>query len=136
MEAAGNGFSQDRAYDRPDAVRQGRHRGVVESQDDRIALAVARPHYKRSLYLAAAAHPWLRLQDEALAAPDLDLAVLKPVFARQEGAEALAGGIALLQAFHGLLSSLIGSSLTSRLLDAVWTPPSPSSGPPAQDPSP
>lgn len=91
--------------------------------------------YKRSLYLAAASHPWLRLQDEALAAPELDLAVLKPVFARQEGAEALAGGIALLQAFHGLLSSLIGSSLTSRLLDAVWTPLSPSSGPPAQDPS-
>lgn len=90
--------------------------------------------YGRSVYLAAAAHPWLQSQEEPPAT--LSLTVLKSAIARQQAAEAAAGGVAVLQAFHALLSSLIGASLTVRLLDAVWAPPSPSSGPPAQDPSP
>ena len=45
--------------------------------------------------------------------------------------EALESGDAYLQTFHDLLVTLIGSSLTERLLRTVW--PSISSGTPAQD---
>jgi hypothetical protein len=89
--------------------------------------------YRRSLYLAAAAHPWLELQADPQAA--MDLSALKAAIAGQASADAAAGGVAVLQTFHVLLTSLIGASLTLRLLDAVWTPPSPSSGSPTQDPS-
>lgn len=142
----------------------------MDSQDDRIALAVAQRAgesadaariaeaigeiwdridvalapiigqrgvaalYRRSLYLAAAAHSWLALQEDPQAPPDL--VALKSSIARQPPPEAAAGGVALLQAFHTLLTSLVGPSLTLRLLDAVWTPPSPTSGSSAQDPSP
>lgn len=89
--------------------------------------------YRRSLYLAAAAHPWLEPQQGPQAT--MDLAALKSAMTRQDSTDAAAGGVAVLQAFQTLLISLIGSSLTLRLLDAVWTPPSPSSGSPTQDPS-
>jgi hypothetical protein len=36
-----------------------------------------------------------------------------------------AGGFALLATFTELLATLIGESLTERLLDPVWTPPKP-----------
>lgn len=143
----------------------------MDSQDDRIALAVAHRAgegadaariaeaigeiwdrielalapiigqrgvaalYGRSLHLAAVAHPWLELQDDPTA--PMDLVALKSAIAQQgRPDEAAAGGVALLQAFHTLLTSLIGPSLSQRLLDAAWTPPSPSSGLPAQDPAP
>ena len=52
--------------------------------------------------------------------------------------DAAAAVNALLQAFHELLASLIGLSLTERLLRTVWAPSLalPSSGLPAQDPTP
>lgn len=90
--------------------------------------------YKRSLYLATAAHPWLELQEDPQATPDL--VALKSAISEQRSADATAGGVAMLRAFHTLLTSLIGSSLSGQLLDAVWTHPSPSSGSSAQDPSP
>ena len=90
--------------------------------------------YKRSLHLAIAAHPWLELQEDLQVT--MDLAALKSVIAEQDSADAAAGGVAMLHTFHILLTSLIGSSLTGRLLDAVWTHSSPSSSSPAQDPSP
>ena len=52
----------------------------------------------------------------------------------QQDAQTIAGGGGLLlQTFYELLASLVGPSLTGRLLDAVWTPPSSA---PAQDTSP
>lgn len=90
--------------------------------------------YRRSVHLAAAAHPWLQLQEDAQAT--LDLAALKSALIRQDRAETAAGGVAVLQAFHTLLASLIGASLTTRLLDAVWAVPPPSSGSSVQDPLP
>ena len=89
--------------------------------------------YRRSLYLAAAAHPWLEPQQGPQAT--MDLAALKSAMTRQDSAGATAGGVAVLENFQTLLTSLIGASLTLRLLDAVWTPPFPSSGSPTQDPS-
>ncbi len=86
--------------------------------------------YRRSLHLTVAAHPWVEGgPDGAQAAPDP--AALKAVLARRSSAEAVAGGSAFLQTFHELLASLVGPSLTERLLRSVWAPSS--SGPPAQD---
>jgi hypothetical protein len=70
--------------------------------------------HKRSLYLTGTTHPWLAGTHEE--ADALDLAALKTVIARQSGAEAALGSRALLQAFNQLLASLIGPSLTERLL--------------------
>ena len=89
--------------------------------------------YTRSLYLTAVGLPWMAHLAEG-SRDDMDLPALKSVFAQQSGADAAAGGNALLQAFHRLLASLIGDSLTERLLRPVWADPS--SGAPAQDTSP
>ncbi len=75
--------------------------------------------YKRSLYLTASAHPWLEGTHEGLQ-PTMDLARLKSVFALQSGADALAGGCDLFRTFHDLLDSMVGPSLTERLLRSVW----------------
>jgi len=86
--------------------------------------------YTRSLYLTGASHPWLAGLQEG-AQGSMDLAALKPVFARQSRADALAGGDALLQNLHQLLASLIGASLAERLLQRVWD--GPASTPSSQD---
>ena len=92
--------------------------------------------YLRSLHLTAA--------DPGLATADgrgkmaLNLATtpaqLQALIARQSPADAAAIGNTFLQVFYGLLSSLVGPSLTDRLLRAIW-PLSPSSISP-QDTSP
>ena len=89
--------------------------------------------YKRSLHLARAAHPWLAGASAGLH-DALDLAALDVVLARQDSASAAAGGGALLQTFHDLLATLVGPSLTERLLRSVWA--NTSSGSPAQDATP
>jgi hypothetical protein len=88
--------------------------------------------YRRTVHLSAAQHPWLAGRDEGLLT-DTDPAALKSVLARRSSAEAAAGGSAFLNTFHELLASLIGPSLTARLLRSVWEHPS--SGPAAQDTS-
>jgi len=89
--------------------------------------------YRRTVHLAAAQHPWLAGRDEGVLT-DTDPAVLKSVLAQRSSTEAAAGGSAFLNTFHELLASLIGPSLTARLLRSVWEPPS--SGSAAQDTSP
>ncbi|WP_457096712.1 hypothetical protein [Lysobacter sp. P5_B9] len=90
--------------------------------------------YKRSLYLIGPAHPWLAGMHEGKQA-SVDLAALKSAFAQQSSsANAAAAGGAFLHTFHDLLSSLVGPSLTERLLRSAWAHFS--SGPPAQDISP
>lgn len=89
--------------------------------------------YKRSLHLAGQAQPWLAGAQEG-PPTTMDLASLKSVLARQSGAQVAAAGGHLLQTFHELLASLVGPSLTERLLRSVWT--NLSSGPSAQDTSP
>lgn len=76
--------------------------------------------YKRSLYLTDPAHPWLAGLHEGVQ-PELDLAALKVLLAQQaSAATAAAGGGAVLDKFHELLATLVGPSLTERLLRAVW----------------
>lgn len=86
--------------------------------------------YKRTVRLTCALHPWVAGGLEGIAS-ELDPMVLKSVLARRSGAEAAAAGSAFLHIFHDLLASLVGPSLTERLLRSAWA--NPLSGPPAQD---
>jgi hypothetical protein len=65
--------------------------------------------------LAAAGQP-AKMALNAANTPEL----LQALIARQTPAHATAIGNTFLQVFYGLLSSLIGPSLTERLLRAVW----------------
>jgi hypothetical protein len=89
--------------------------------------------YKRSLHLNVAAYPWLALVPESTdEATAIDLMPLRSMLGRQSGADAAEAGAALIHTFIGLLNSLMGVSLSERLLDSVWAPPS-NGGPRAQD---
>lgn len=74
--------------------------------------------YVRSLHLAAGSHPWLHAGDEA-AEVAMDLALLATALDGQDAAEAESGSRALLDNFRELLVSLVGASLTARLLVSV-----------------
>jgi hypothetical protein len=89
--------------------------------------------YKRSLYLARSDFPWLGAVYEG-ALGQSEFASLQGALSRQSDADAGAASIALLQTFNNLLTSLIGESLSDRLLRSVWN--NHSSGSAAQDPSP
>lgn len=89
--------------------------------------------HKRSLHLTNAAHPWLGAPQDGVPVV-MDLEDLHSRLAQQDSAMAAAAGGDLFQTFHELLTSLVGPSLTERLLRPVWTDSS--SGPPAQDTSP
>lgn len=111
--------------------------GIWEEIDDALTPIVGPlglvALYRRAVHLAAAQHPWLASRHEGVLT-DTDPAVLKSVLARRSSAEAAAGGNAFLNTFHELLASLIGPSLTARLLRSVWD--NPSHGAAAQDTSP
>ncbi len=71
---------------------------------------------RRSLHLAGRSHPWLAGEP----AGEDHLASLKTLLSGQHSANAALGGATYLQAFHDLLSSLVGPSLTERLLRTAW----------------
>ena len=75
--------------------------------------------YKRSFYLASPQHPWL-MEVHAGMQTSMDLATLKSRLLEHGSAEAAAAGGAALQMFHEVLTNLLGSSLTERLLRGVW----------------
>ena len=75
--------------------------------------------YKRSLHLTSAAHPWLASTRQGMHV-NIDLAALEALLLQQHAAAGAAGGGAFLQNFHALLASLVGTSLTERLLRSVW----------------
>ena len=77
--------------------------------------------YRRSLHLCASNHPRLvGTYDGVLAS--LDLSALKSVLVEQSEADALFFGEVLLTTLYELLTTLIGPSLTARLLRGVWEP--------------
>ena len=86
--------------------------------------------YNRSLNVTAATYPWLAIDQPAVSAA-VDPSGLRAALVQQAAAEAAAGGSALLHRFHELFASLVGPSLTQRLLRSVWTHPSGAS--PMQD---
>jgi hypothetical protein len=79
--------------------------------------------YMRSLYLTRSDYPWLAAVAEGALQPG-DFTALQSALAQQTSAHAAAANGALLQIFVNLLSNLIGSALTERLLRSVWDLPS------------
>ncbi|KAA0964330.1 hypothetical protein FQ185_23240 [Pseudomonas sp. ANT_H12B] len=77
--------------------------------------------YRRSLHLCASTHPRLaRTYDRVPSG--MDLTALKSVIVEQSDADALFSGEVLLTTFYELLTTLIGPSLTTRLLRDMWEP--------------
>jgi hypothetical protein len=87
----------------------------------------------RSLHLSARHHPCLRGVSFDPAAV-IDLERLAQLLAAQPGDDARAAGDALIQAYHDLLVSLLGASLTRQLVGGIW--PAFADAPAAQDNAP
>ena len=87
----------------------------------------------RSLHLIEPAHPWLADMNQGVQTT-ADLEAFRAILALQDSETAAATGRALLQTFYELLASLVGLSLTERLLHSVCEDSL--SGPTAQDTSP
>lgn len=83
--------------------------------------------FSRALHQTSAAFPWLEVVVDrgGSASP---LPSLMACLAGQDTATAAEASITLLVTFTELLATLIGESLTSRLLGPVWADPSLSSG--------
>jgi hypothetical protein len=79
--------------------------------------------FKRSLLLAVPAHPSLVAASQDVNAPG-DFVNLRDALAGQTVADAIAANGAVLQTFVDLLATLIGESLTERLLQSVRDNPS------------
>jgi hypothetical protein len=75
--------------------------------------------YRRSVHLTSVGHSWFASIRDAVHTT-LDLPALEAVLTAQDNVEAAAGGGDLLQAFHELLASLVGTSLTEQLLCSIW----------------
>ncbi|WP_237150687.1 MULTISPECIES: hypothetical protein [unclassified Pseudomonas] len=77
--------------------------------------------FRRSLHLCASTHPLLaRTYDKVQSG--MDLTALKSIIVEQSNADALFFGEVLLTTFYELLTTLIGPSLTERLLRGMWEP--------------
>ncbi len=76
--------------------------------------------YRRSLHLSISTHS--RLAGTYDSVQTMDLTALKAVLVEQTKADALFFGEVLLTTFYALLTTLIGPSLTARLLRGVWEP--------------
>lgn len=74
---------------------------------------------KRSLYLTSAAFPWLASPDEQIDHESLPVRISMRLAGRDPVAAAQASS-SLLITFTELLATLIGNSLTRRLLDPLW----------------
>ena len=77
--------------------------------------------YRRSLHLCASNHPRLAGTYDSVQTA-LDLIALNSVLVEQREVDALFFGEVLLTTFYELLITLIGPSLTARLLRGVWEP--------------
>ena len=86
--------------------------------------------YQRSVHVAANSAPWLAPCYQGIQ-HEMHLDLLKQTLVQQSSNDAAIASTELFRIFHDLLASLIGSSLTARLLLSVWTPSS--SGASAQD---
>lgn len=75
--------------------------------------------YRRSLHVAGPICAGIFARSEAVPMA-MDLALLKAELAKQTAADAAVAGTELLRVFYALLTTLIGQSLTERLLRSVW----------------
>jgi hypothetical protein len=74
--------------------------------------------FRRTLHLIRHEYPWLTAAHESMA-DTVDLVALQSTLSQRTSANAVAANGALLQRFLEQLASLIGESLTERLLRAV-----------------
>ncbi|WP_236418171.1 hypothetical protein [Pseudomonas syringae] len=79
--------------------------------------------YRRSFHLCVSNPPRLAVSNDSVPAA-LDLLALKSILVEQNETDARLFGEALLTTLYELLTTLIGPSLTARLLVGVWLPPS------------
>ncbi len=86
--------------------------------------------FMRSIHLIEPAHPWLAGMHSGMQTK-VDLEALRTTLVQRDSETAAAAAGALLQTFYELLASLVGPSLTERLLHSVWE--NSLSGPSAQD---
>ena len=80
--------------------------------------------FGRALQLTASAFPWLAAAGE----DKTSLAGVAARLASRDPQAAAEASVALLATFTELLATLIGASLTDRLLDPVWTVSTPPAG--------
>ncbi|OGT95774.1 MAG: hypothetical protein A2X80_01075 [Geobacteraceae bacterium GWB2_52_12] len=83
--------------------------------------------FKRTLHVTSLTFPWLAIA-EGHKNSDALLADLKARLASRETEDAVEASYTLLVTFTELLATLIGLSLTERLLRPVWVPCSSVSG--------
>lgn len=79
--------------------------------------------FARSLYLTRPRHPWMADVREDLLQPGT-FSTLHVALCRQTAPDAVDAHGALLQAYYDLLTTLIGGSLTERLVQSVLDQPS------------
>ena len=77
--------------------------------------------FRRCLHLCVSTHPRLA-RTYGQVQSGMDLTGLKSVIVEQSDADALFFGEVFLSTFYELLSTLIGPSLTERLLRGMWEP--------------
>lgn len=77
--------------------------------------------YRRSLHLCTARHPQFAATCASVPA-SMDVLALGSVLVEQSDADALLFSEVMLTIFYELLTTLIGPSLTARLLRDVWGP--------------
>ena len=78
--------------------------------------------FDRTLHLTITAYPWLAMAGDQRDSDSL-LASLKTCLAGREPDAATEASYTILTTFVELLTTLIGESLTERLLSPVWAPP-------------
>jgi len=86
--------------------------------------------HQRAVHLARGSSAWLIVTKDGVPTA-MDFEALKTALAQQQALDAAEQGGLLLQTFHALLTTLVGPSLTERLLRPAWA--TLLSGPSAQD---
>lgn len=77
----------------------------------------------RSLYLASYEFGWLKELQDHRVRTEIEYDLPRRIFMTQPMSESQAAATAMFLSFHDLLASMVGPSLTARLLDAIWDNP-------------
>lgn len=104
--------------------------GTWRKMSDRLAPVIGAKGvdilFRRSLQMTGITFRWLEIAEDHKDNADLAASILTRLSKRKAEAAAEAG-YTLLLTFTELLATMIGKSLTKRLLLPVWDPPSPES---------
>ncbi|MFZ4287498.1 hypothetical protein [Variovorax sp. HJSM1_2] len=126
--------SSDRANGDVDFVANAavaRWQTIVEALTPLLGQRGVAALYRRTLHVAGRSHPCLLDAQETI--EPVTFIALRQVLMQQTADTAAAATDVSIETFHELLDSLIGKSLTQRLLGSVWSPLF--SGSPAQEKS-